>query len=82
MHLTTDRTGGFSTELAPGFYDVAVFARSFSPRALKVRLRSGKAMFSDVKLVVDPLMCEEFCDDFGSTPVVVPTIPSPEPKQR
>jgi hypothetical protein len=43
LRLTTDKAGGFSAELAPGFYDVAVFATAFSPQAFKLRLRTAKA---------------------------------------
>ena len=79
LRLTTDKAGGFSAELAPGFYDIAVFARAFSPQAFKLRLRTAKAKPSTIKLVVDPLECEEFCENLGTS---APTTNSHEPKQR
>jgi hypothetical protein len=66
LRLSTDKAGQFSAELAPGFYDVAVFATAFSPQAFKVRLRVGETTVSNAKLVVDPLMCKEFCEDLGT----------------
>ena len=65
--------------MAPGFYDVAVFATAFSSQAFKLRLRTAKAEPSKIKLVVDPLECEEFCENLGTS---APTTNSHEPKQR
>jgi hypothetical protein len=78
LRLTADRAGGFAAKLAPGFYDVAVFASAFSPQAFKVRLRTAKAALSKIKLVVDPLECEELCENLGTSP----TTHSTEPQQR
>jgi hypothetical protein len=77
LRLTTDGVGQFSTDLSPGFYDIAVFAKAFSPKAFKVRLRSGKTAPANVKLAVDQLMCEEFCDTFEA-----PAARPPDKKKR
>jgi hypothetical protein len=79
LRLTTDKMGAFSTELAPGFYDVAVFAHAFSPNAHKVRIRTGQTTRYDTKLQADAQICAEFCDTFVQEPV--PTTPPPKPKQ-
>jgi hypothetical protein len=76
LRIRTDKSGKYSAELAPGFYDIAVFATGFTPRALKVRLRGGEPTLSNIKLEVDPLMCAEFCENLGtSEPETQPTKP-------
>jgi len=80
LRLTTDKMGVFSSELAPGFYDVAVFAHAFSPNARKIRIRGGQTTIQDAKLPIDSQVVAEFGDDFPTEIAPIPLISSPEPK--
>jgi len=42
VRVPVRRDGGFSIELAPGFYDVFVTGAGFSPVCVKLELRDGK----------------------------------------
>jgi hypothetical protein len=53
LRLNTDKFGRFSIELAPGFYDIAIFAQAFSPNSGKVRIRCSQATHYTAKLAVD-----------------------------
>jgi hypothetical protein len=80
LRLTTNSMGVFSVELAPGFYDVVLFAHAFSPNAHKVRIRNGQTVSYDAKLLPDPQITAEFGDEFVKDPA--PLMPSPEPKRQ
>lgn len=57
--VTTNRTGEFSVEVPPGFYDVFVSAMSFSPQCRKIRVRAGETSTYSPKLKPDPLVGKE-----------------------
>lgn len=75
--LVTDKTGEFSANLTPGFYDIAVFAHAFSPKAHKVRIRIGQTTNDEVTLPLDPQMSAER----GGMQVEGVDTPSRTPKQ-
>jgi hypothetical protein len=66
LQLETDQAGRYSAELPPGFYDVFVSSRAFSPDCRKVRLKPGKTASPDFRLRVDPLVTVEIGDRFES----------------
>ena len=79
LRLNTDKFGRFSIELAPRFYDVAIFAQAFSPNSGKVRIRSSQATYYTAQLPVDPQWVAEFGDRFVENPVPVEPLPSSKP---
>jgi hypothetical protein len=59
IRLQTDKTGAYSVDIPPGFYDVFVSALAFSPSCRKVRVQSdGMGKFSP-KLNLDPVVSRE-----------------------
>jgi len=62
--LSTDRTGTFSTQLTPGFYDVCVHARAFSPACQTVALGKGQTITYSPTLEVNQLITNEMQDSF------------------
>jgi hypothetical protein len=60
--LKTDASGHFATELPPGFYDVFVSARAFTPLCRKIRIRTGETFTYNPRLNVDPLVIQEIGD--------------------
>jgi hypothetical protein len=79
LRLTTDKAGGFSVELVPGFYDVAIFAHAFSPNSANVRIRTSQATYYTAKLQVSPQWIAEFGDRFVENPVPVEPVPNSKP---
>jgi hypothetical protein len=79
LRLNTDKFGRFSIELAPGFYDIAIFAHAFSPNSGKVRIRGSQATHYTAKLAVDPQWIAEFGDTFVENPVPVEPLPNSKP---
>jgi hypothetical protein len=59
LTIVTNERGEFVIELPPGFYDVFVSARGFTPYASKIRLRQGEATNYTPKLRVDRLVAQE-----------------------
>jgi len=57
--VTSDSKRQFSVELAPGFYDVIVTARSFSPHCEKIRLKGKEIKTRAVKLKISPVSSKE-----------------------
>jgi hypothetical protein len=59
LFLKTDTNGSFAIELPPGFYDVFVSIRAFTPVCRKVRIKAGKEFVYNPRLNVDPLVTAE-----------------------
>jgi hypothetical protein len=59
LRLQTDKLGAYSVDVPPGFYDVLVSARAFSPSCRKVRVRSDTVGTFSPKLKVDPVVSKE-----------------------
>ncbi len=57
--VATDKSGQYSANVPPGFYDVFVSAGAFTPIATKVRVKEGDAATFSTKLKVDPLVSKE-----------------------
>jgi hypothetical protein len=57
--LRTDTRGSFNVRLGPGFYDVFVTAKGFSPTCRKIRLHTGEAVPFTTRLNLDPLVASE-----------------------
>jgi hypothetical protein len=57
--VVTDANGHYSADVPPGFYDVFVSARAFTPTAAKVRVKEGHATTLSRKLKVDPFVSKE-----------------------
>ena len=62
LFLKTDAYGRFAAELPPGFYDVFVSSRAFTPVCRKVRIKVGATFVYDPRLSVDPLVIQEIGD--------------------
>ena len=57
--VVTDTNGHYSANVPPGFYDVFVSAKAFTPTAAKVRVKEGHATTLIRELKVDPLVSKE-----------------------
>lgn len=57
--LRTDRSGAYAAELPPGFYDVFVSAKSFTPTCRKVRIKKEQTFVYNAELKADALVGDE-----------------------
>ncbi len=62
LNVRVDKTGVYSVEVPPGFYDVFVSSPAFEPFCRKVRLRPGESETLDSKLAVSLLVTKELAD--------------------
>jgi hypothetical protein len=62
LFLKTDAYGRFAAELPPGFYDVFVSSRAFTPVCRKIRIKASKEFVYNPRLNVDPLVGVEVGD--------------------
>jgi hypothetical protein len=62
LNVRVDKTGGYSADVPPGFYDVFVSSPAFEPNCRKVRLRSGESQTFNPKLTVSLLVSKELAD--------------------
>jgi hypothetical protein len=76
LQLNTDQTGGLSVDLAPGFYDVAIFAHSLSPSVGKVRIKASRVTNYKAQLPPDPQILAEFGNIFQEA---TPATSQPKP---
>jgi len=76
--VVTDTAGKFSIPLRPGFYDVCVHARAFSPACKTLALSRGMDSTYNPALEINRVIVEEFGDEFP--PMPVKPIPSEIPK--
>jgi hypothetical protein len=67
LRLQTDRNGAYSVNLPPGFYDVFVFATSFTPTCSKVRIRAEQGAVLSPKLNADPVVGRELGEELGES---------------
>lgn len=63
--LKTDNRGSFSADMPPGFYDVFVSSRAFTPQCGKVHIKEGQVTVYSTKLAVDLLIIRELGDTFN-----------------
>ncbi len=83
LMLKTDERGAFTTELAPGFYDVFVSSPAFSPACRKIRIGNGAVVNFDERLPVSDIVINELADQITAVPkAIVPTLLPHVPKQR
>jgi hypothetical protein len=54
-----DASGHYSSDVPPGFYDVFVSAKAFTPTAPKVRVKKGQPGLFSPMLNADPLVTKE-----------------------
>jgi hypothetical protein len=54
--LPVDNNGSFSAELSPGFYDVFVSSRGFSPACGQVEVEAGKTVVWNSELKMSELL--------------------------
>lgn len=64
MQTISDRAGHFHVSVPPGFYDLFVASRAFSPACRKVRVKNGSKTPQLFKLHPDPLVTAELGDSF------------------
>jgi len=62
LNVRVDKTGIYSIEVPPGFYDVFVSSPAFEPLCRKVRLRPGGSETFNPKLAVSLLVSKELAD--------------------
>jgi Carboxypeptidase regulatory-like domain len=55
----SDREGKYSVHVPPGFYDIFVSAKAFTPTAAKVRVKPDQPSTFDAALCPDPLVSKE-----------------------
>ena len=60
--LRSSADGTFSADLVPGFYDVFVARRAFSPSCKKLRVRVGVTTVYNVQLEISALVLGETAD--------------------
>ena len=64
LTVQTDERGKFTAAVPPGFYDLFVSARGFSPVCLKARNKPGTVARYKVKLQASPIITKEMGDTF------------------
>ncbi len=62
LTVRVDKTGVYSVEVPPGFYDVFVSSPAWEPYCRKVRLRSGESQTLNPKMMVSLLVSKELAD--------------------
>jgi Carboxypeptidase regulatory-like domain len=62
LSVRVDKSGVYSVEVPPGFYDVFVSSPAFEPFCRKVRLRPGESQTLNPKLAVSLLVTKELAD--------------------
>lgn len=60
----TDTMGTFDVQLEPGFYDVCVMAKAFTPKCRKILVSKDGKVQHDVRLNADPLVIKHLGDTF------------------
>jgi len=60
----TDAVGNFDVQLEPGFYDVCVMAKAFTPECRKILVSKEERVQHDVRLNADPLVIKHLGDTF------------------
>jgi len=64
LKTETDKDGKFQIQMPDGFYDVFVSANAFSPHTGKVRVKLGRRVIMNPRLLADPLVTKELGDRF------------------
>jgi len=57
--IRTNGNGTFKVDLPPGFYDVFVAAKAFSPTCRKIRIKRGDGLEVTLQMNADPLYTAE-----------------------
>lgn len=60
----TDAFGGYDVQVEPGFYDVCVMAKAFTPECRKIFVTKGEKVQHNVRLNADPLVVKHLGDTF------------------
>jgi hypothetical protein len=60
----TDAMGSFDVQLEPGFYDVCVMAKAFTPECRKILVSKEKEVQHLVRLNANPLVMKHLGDTF------------------
>lgn len=60
--VESDESGGYSKDLAPGYYDVFMTSNGFSPACKKLRIKSQEYVVYDVKLSLDRAVLNQVDD--------------------
>ena len=68
LALHTDEHGRFEAALPPGFYDVFVSAKAFTPFCRKIRIVTAPPKEMKIRMEVDALVIKEIADYFESPP--------------
>jgi hypothetical protein len=63
--ITSNKTGQFTLEVVPGFYDIFVSAPAFSPECTKLRVRKAASAVYMPRMHADPLVTKELGDTFS-----------------
>ena len=62
--LETDLMGSFGVQLEPGFYDVCIMAKAFTPECRKILVFKKGNVQHDAHLNADPLVLKHLGDTF------------------
>lgn len=60
----TDAMGNFDVQLEPGFYDVCIMAKAFTPECRKILVSKKGNVQHDAHLNADPLVLKHLGDTF------------------
>jgi hypothetical protein len=60
----TDTMGDFEVQLEPGFYDVCIMAKAFTPECRKILVSKEGHVHLDTHLKADPLVIKHLGDTF------------------
>ncbi len=67
--IRTQGDGTFKVVLPPGFYDVFVAARAFSPTCRKIRVKQGDDLEVTLRMSPDPIYTAEMGDRIEAIPL-------------